>query len=117
VAEAMKAQPNTEMAVLTDGEAATGFRLAGVEVLEAKDAASAIKTLEGAIASGRYGLIAVDESLLANPGKSLERAMRGRDLPVLLPMPSLSFAFAESQDSKAYMRELVRSTIGFDIKL
>ena len=106
----------TKMAVLTDGETATGFRLAGVEVLEA-NADTAVKTLEAAIQTNQYGLIAVDESVIADPAKALERAMRGRELPVLLPMPSLSFAFAQEQDAKAYMRELVRSTIGFEIKL
>jgi V/A-type H+/Na+-transporting ATPase subunit F len=106
----------TKMAVLTDGETATGFRLAGVEVLEA-NVDTAVKTLEAAIQTNQYGLIAVDESVIADPAKALERAMRGRELPVLLPMPSLSFAFAENQDAKAYMRELVRSTIGFEIKL
>ncbi len=106
-----------KMAILTDGETATGFRLAGVEVLEASNKEAAIKALETAIGSNEYGLIAVDESILTDPAKDLTRQMRGRDLPVLLPMPSLSFAFAENQDAKAYMRELVRSTIGFEIKL
>lgn len=106
-----------KMAIVTDGETATGFRLAGVEVLEAHDSTSAVKVLAEAIASGDYGLVAVDESLLPDPAKSLERQMRGRNLPVLLPMPSLSFAFTEGQDAKAYMRELVRSTIGFEIKM
>jgi V/A-type H+/Na+-transporting ATPase subunit F len=106
-----------KMAVLTDGETATGFRLAGVEVLEAGNREAAVKALDTAINSNAYGLIAVDESILADPGKDLARQMRGRDLPVLLPMPSLAFAFAENQDAKAYMRELVRSTIGFEIKL
>jgi V/A-type H+/Na+-transporting ATPase subunit F len=105
-----------KLAILTDGETATGFRLAGVDVLEAtKD--TAIKTLETAIFSSQYGLIAVDESVMADPAKSLERQMRGRELPVLLPIPSLTAAFSDSVDAKAYMRELVRSTIGFDIKL
>ncbi len=106
-----------KMAVLTDSETATGFRLAGVEVFQATDAASALKTLETAIQTNAYGLIAVDESLIADPAKALERVMRGRELPVLMPMPSLSFAFSEATDAKAYMKELVRSTIGFDIKL
>jgi V/A-type H+/Na+-transporting ATPase subunit F len=106
-----------KMAIVTDGETATGFRLAGVEVLEAHDHNAAIKVLSDAILSGDYGLVAVDESLLSDPAKSLERQMRGRNLPVLLPMPSLSFAFSEGQDAKAYMRELVRSTIGFEIKM
>jgi V/A-type H+/Na+-transporting ATPase subunit F len=107
----------TKMAVLTDGETATGFRLAGVEVITASDNASAVKALETAIQSNQYGLIAVDESIVADPTKQLERQMRGRQLPVLLTMPSLAVAFSDSVDAKAYMRELVRSTIGFEIKL
>lgn len=106
----------TKMAILTDGESATGFRLAGVEVLEAT-ADTAIKTLEAAIQSNQFGLIAIDESIVADPSKAMERQMRGRDLPVLLTIPSLAVAFGDSVDAKAYMRSLVRSTIGFDIKL
>ena len=106
----------TKMAILTDGESATGFRLAGVEVLEATSE-TAIKTLEAAISSNQFGLIAIDESIVADPSKSMERQMRGRDLPVLLTIPSLAVAFSDSVDAKAYMRALVRSTIGFDIKL
>jgi V/A-type H+-transporting ATPase subunit F len=105
------------MAVLTDAETATGFRLAGVDVLEASDAEGATRALEEAIRSDAFGLIAVDDGLLPDPQKALERTMRGRDLPVLLTMPSLSFAFAENQDATAYMRRLVRDTLGFDIKL
>ena len=105
-----------KLAVLTDGETATGFRLAGVDVLEAtKD--TAIKILDAAIQSNNFGLIAVDESVIADPAKSLERQMRGRQLPVLLPIPSLTAAFSDNVDAKAYMRELVRSTIGFEVKL
>ncbi|MFN3267487.1 MAG: V-type ATP synthase subunit F, partial [Deinococcales bacterium] len=96
-----------KLAILTDGETATGFRLAGVDVLEAtRD--SAVKTLEGAISSNSYGLIAVDESVMADPVRSMERQMRGRELPVLLPIPSLTAAFSDSVDAKAYMRDLVR---------
>lgn len=106
-----------KLAVLTDAETATGFRLAGVDVLEANDEKSALTTLEQAVQAGTYGLIAVDQGLLADPQKSVERVMRGRDLPVILSMPGLAFAFSEEQDTTAYMRRLVRDTLGFDIKL
>ncbi len=105
-----------KMLILTDGETATGFRLAGVEVVEAdKDSADAV--LLGIIESGDYGLVAVDESLIADPIKSTERTMRGRSLPVILPMPSLGATFEEDGDATEYMKNLVRSAIGFDIKL
>ncbi len=102
--------------ILSDHETATGFRLAGVEVHES-DHEQAPKVLEELIESDLYGLIVIDESLIADPNKSSERVMRGRDLPVLLSMPGLGAAFSESDDATEYMKALVRSAIGFDIKL
>lgn len=104
------------MVVLTDSETAVGFRLAGVEVRETDDV-SARKDLEALIASDAYGLVVVDEGLLPDPIAASERAMRGRELPVVLPLPSLTDAFGESDDAVAYMKALVRNAIGFDIKL
>jgi V/A-type H+/Na+-transporting ATPase subunit F len=104
------------MLVVTDAETANGFRLAGVETLET-DRAGAQAALEGAILSDAYGLVVVDESLITDPVKAAERVMRGRDLPVLLPMPGLSAAFDHEADATLYMKQLVRSAIGFDIKL
>ncbi len=105
-----------KMLILTDGETATGFRLAGVEVLET-NSETALADLQGVIESGNYGLVAVDEGLIPDPIKATERAMRGRELPVILPMPSLGATFGEEADATEYMKNLVRSAIGFDIKL
>ena len=106
-----------KMIVLTDGETATGFRLAGVEVKETSQEA-AQTTLDGLILSDDYGLLVVDEGLVPDPIKASERSMRGRSLPVILPMPSLGSAFDDSSDDAAeYTKNLVRSAIGFDIKL
>jgi len=105
------------VAVLADSETATGYRLAGVEVIVATPETAAGE-LERLVTSNSFGLVAVDTSLLADPAQAVERAMRGRDLPILLPIPSLKDAFsAETVDAKAYMGKLVRDTIGFDIKL
>lgn len=105
------------VAVLTDNETATGYRLAGAEVIEATPA-NALRELEALISGNRYGLIAVDTGLIPDPATATARIMRGRDLPILLPIPSLADAFsADTVDAKAYMGKLVRETIGFDIKL
>lgn len=103
--------------ILADSETATGFRLAGAEVIEATPE-TAQAQLEQLIMDGRHGLVGVDGGLIADPIGSTARMMRGRDLPILLPLPSLSDAFNEdSVDVKAYMGKLVRETVGFDIKL
>ncbi|MDV6374373.1 V-type ATP synthase subunit F [Deinococcus sp. ZS9-10] len=105
------------MAVLSDAETATGYRLAGVFVVEATPE-TAQAELEKLITEGQYGLVAVDTGLITDPLTSTARVMRGRDLPILLPIPSLKDAFSpDTVDAKAYMGKLVRETIGFDIKL
>jgi V/A-type H+-transporting ATPase subunit F len=102
--------------VLTDSETATGYRLAGVDV-RVSDPEHALQVLTELIEADAYGLLIVDEGLVHDPVAASERAMRGRDLPVVLPVPSLGAAFDESSDASAYMKDLVRSAIGFDIKL
>lgn len=105
------------VAVLCDSETATGYRLAGAAVIEATPE-TAVAELEQVILGGTYGLIAVDTSLIPDPQAATARVMRGRDLPILLPIPSLRDAFSpDTVDAKAYMGRLVRDTIGFDIKL
>ncbi|GAA0506153.1 V-type ATP synthase subunit F [Deinococcus depolymerans] len=112
-----KSTSTQRVAVLSDAETATGYRLAGAEVIEATPE-TALAELERVIISGTYGLIAVDTGLIPDPATATARVMRGRDLPILLPIPSLRDAFnPDTVDAKAYMGKLVRDTIGFDIKL
>ena len=102
--------------VLTDSETATGYRLAGVDVRVAEKGEAA-STLVAMVEEDAYGLVIVDEGLVPDPVAATERAMRGRDLPVLLPVPSLGAAFGDEGDATEYMKDLVRSAIGFDIKM
>lgn len=104
------------IAVIADPEAAQGFRLAGLEAYPAATPEEAKARLEELVQAGRYALVAVDQGLLPEPEQAVERLMRGKDLPVLLPIAGLKDAF-QNPDVEGYMRELVRKTIGFDIKL
>ncbi len=105
-----------KIGVLTDAETASGYRLAGLEAVTSAPTEAAHHLAE-MIQSNQYALIAVDESLLSDPNKAAERVMRGRSAPVLLTLPNLLAAFSGGGDAKVYMRQLVRETIGFDIKL
>ncbi len=105
-----------KIGVLTDGETAAGYRMAGLEAVVATPQEAARRLLE-MIESNQYALVAVDERLLPDPNKVAERVMRGRSAPVLLSLPNLLEVFSGGGDPKAYMRQLVRQTIGFDIKL
>ena len=104
-----------KIAVVTDPESATGYRLAGLHVAVAVDAAEARKVLAGMIQDGDYILIGVSEALLPDPYQVVRREMRGRDLPILLSVPSPHTG--EGKEAKAYMRRLILSTMGHEIKL
>jgi V/A-type H+/Na+-transporting ATPase subunit F len=105
-----------KIGVLTDAETASGYRIAGLDAVTASPSEAAKKLVE-MIQSNQYALVAIDQNLLADPNKAAERVMRGRSAPVLLSLPNLLDTFGGGGDAKAYMRQLVRETIGFDIKL
>jgi V/A-type H+-transporting ATPase subunit F len=107
-----------KIAVLTDAEFAAGYRLAGLHVAVAGDTAEARKVLARMIQEGDYILIAVSEALLPDPYQAVRREMRGRDLPILLSIPSPFFTVTgREEDAEAYMRQLILSTMGHDIKI
>jgi V/A-type H+-transporting ATPase subunit F len=107
-----------KIVVLTDSDSAAGYRLAGLEVAVAGDAEEARRELARLIQEDAYALIAVSEALLADPYQAVKREMRGRDLPVLLPAPSVFSALGDKgEDAEAYMKRLIVETMGYEIKL
>jgi len=101
------------MAVITDPETATGFRLAGVEVREATTPPEALEHLRQLIALD-YGLAAVNEALLVGLDEDLARAMRGREVPIIVPFPAPAAKLESGED---YIARLVKEHIGFYVKL
>jgi len=101
------------VAVITDGETATGFRLAGVEVQEAVTPEAALDLIRHYADAG-YGLLAVSEDLLQGTDEARARLLRGRDLPVIVPLPP---ARAHLESGEAYIARLVKEHIGFAVKL
>jgi V/A-type H+-transporting ATPase subunit F len=102
-----------KVAVITDPETATGFRLAGVEVREAATPAEALEFLRHYVAAG-YGLVAVNEDLLRGTEEARARMLRGRDLPIIVPLPP---ARVQQESGEAYIQRLVKEHIGFAVKL
>jgi V/A-type H+-transporting ATPase subunit F len=101
------------LAVITDPETATGFRLAGVEVREADSPQRALAHLREMLPLD-YGLIAVNEDLLEGTAEERARLLRDRDLPIVVPFPAPR---AEPETGEAYIARLVKEHIGFYVKL
>mgnify|MGYP003933021333 FL=1 len=101
------------VAIVTDPETATGFRLAGVEVREATSPQAALEALRMLI-SLDYGIIAVNEALLDSIVEDLRREMRERDLPIIIPIPAPR---AKVESGEDYIARLVKEHIGYYVKL
>lgn len=101
------------IAVITDPETATGFRLAGVEVREAAAPAAALDHLRTLLTLD-YGIVAMNEDLLTPLTQDLARLMRDRDLPIIVPFPAPRPQLESGED---YIARLVKEHIGFYVKL
>jgi V/A-type H+-transporting ATPase subunit F len=103
------------LAVITDRATATGFRMAGAETFEAATAEELRAKVQELIKSDRYGLIAVSDQLGTDLGDEVNRLMKHRALPVILPFPVPREGQVES--GEAYLARLVKQAIGFYVKL
>jgi V/A-type H+-transporting ATPase subunit F len=107
-----------KIAILTDPESAAGYRLGGLEVALAHDPDEAREVLARLIQTEDYALIIVSQTLLPDPYQAVKREMRKRALPVLLAAPSHRTAVASSgTEAETYMRQMIRETMGYEIKL
>lgn len=103
------------LAVITDPATATGFRMAGAETYEAETPEQLRAKLLELIQAEDYGLIAVNGRLGADLGEDVNRLLKGRALPVVLPFPVPDKGQVES--GEAYLNRLVKQAIGFYVKL
>jgi len=107
-----------KIAVLTDSESAAGYRLGGLEVALAHDPAEAREVLTRLVQTGDYALVIVDMTLLPDPYQAVKRELRGRDLPILLAAPAHRAAVTVTgKDAEVYLRQLIKETMGYEIKL
>jgi V/A-type H+/Na+-transporting ATPase subunit F len=103
------------LAVITDSGTATGFRMAGVDTFEVSTNGQLQAKLAELIKTEAYGLIAVNQDLAGDLGEEINRTMKTRALPVILPFPVPKGGSVES--GEAYLNKLVKDAIGFYVKL
>jgi V/A-type H+-transporting ATPase subunit F len=102
--------------VITSGESACGFQLAGVQVRTAEDVQQARQHLVSLMGDDQVGLIALDESLMGAVDNPLRERLDRVYQPVLIPIPSRSAAEI-SEERRQYIQHLIRRAVGFDIRL
>jgi len=102
-----------KLIAVTDPYRADGFRLAGVDVLEAANAEEAQPLIQSLLDSEDAGVVAVNagflEALSDRTRSRIDQLIR----PVVIPIPSVMGA--EVGERRRYIADLIRNAIGFQI--
>jgi V/A-type H+/Na+-transporting ATPase subunit F len=100
-----------KVVVITDPDSATGFRLAGSDVMEAENSIEASKVLSSLIHDEDAGIIAIREDFLIDLDKSLYEQIERCYHPVIIPIP----APRKGDEVSGYVERLLRRAIGYNV--
>ncbi len=99
--------------VVTDRDRASGFRLAGVDVLEAGTMDEARKVIPPLLYKDDIGIVAVNEEFMLSLDEKLMDRIEKMHRPLIIPIPSKS----REIDRRTYIERLLRKAIGYNIVL
>jgi len=99
--------------IVTDRDRASGFRLAGVEVLESGSLDEARKVIPPLLYKDDIGIVAVNEEFMLSLDEKLMDRIEKMHRPLIIPIPSKS----KEVDRRTYIERLLRKAIGYNIVL
>jgi len=97
--------------VVTDPNTASGFRLAGVDVLEASTIEEAKRIIPPLLFKDDTGIVAVNEDFMISLDEKLMERIEKTHRPIVIPIPSR----AQRIDRADYIERLLRRAIGYKI--
>ncbi|MGA2934471.1 MAG: V-type ATP synthase subunit F [Methanomicrobiales archaeon] len=97
--------------VVTDPDTAPGFRLAGVEVIEAASQEEARKAINALVFKDDTGIVAVNEEFIAALDQKLVETIEKTYRPIIIPIPSR----AKRIDRTSYIERMLQRAIGYNI--
>ena len=99
--------------VVTDSDRASGFRLAGAEVIEATSALEARNLIPPLLYKDDIGIVAVNEEYMLLLDEKVMDRIEKMHRPLIIPLPSKS----KEIDRRTYIERLLRKAIGYNIVL
>jgi V/A-type H+-transporting ATPase subunit F len=99
--------------VVTDSDRASGFRLAGVDVLEADTSDQAKKVIQPLLYKDDIGIVAVNEEFMLSLDEKIMDRIEKMHRPLVIPIP----AKTRELDRRSYIERLLRKAIGYNIVL
>jgi V/A-type H+-transporting ATPase subunit F len=97
--------------VVTDSETASGFRLAGADVVEVKEKDRAAEVLTSLLYRDDTGIVAVNEEYMASMDEKLIARIEKTYRPIIIPIP----VGMQRLDRTGYMERLLQRAIGYNI--
>ena len=97
--------------VVTDPDTASGFRLAGVDVLEASTIEEAKRIITSLLFKDDTGIVAVNEDFIDAMDEKVMERIEKTYRPIVIPIPSR----ARRVDRAGYIERLLRRAIGYKI--
>lgn len=102
--------------VITDPETADGFRLAGVDVIEAETPETAQEQIKMLLDDENAGILAVNESFYNAIDEKTQEKIDSIYRPIVIPLP-VKETVEMAGERRAYLARLIHRAIGFDITL
>ena len=99
--------------IVTDSDRASGFRLAGAEVIEAASAGEARILIPPLLYKDDIGIVAVNEEYMLSLDEKVMDRIEKMNRPLIIPLPSKS----KEIDRRTYIERLLRKAIGYNIVL
>ena len=104
------------LVVVTDPDAALGFRLAGIQALAVQEAQEAPGLLRELLEQREARVVMVDEGYLPLLPERLRRRIEESLKPVFVPIPQIQ-AWRGGERREDYLAPLLRRVIGYQIRI
>jgi len=104
-----------KLTIITNSELATGFRLAGVEVLPAETAEEARDLLFPLLRQEDISIVAINDDYLAGLREDERRRLWETYRPLVIGIPT--GALSPERSRTDYIVELIRWAVGFEVAL
>ncbi len=102
--------------VITGKETAPGFRLAGIECIEADERTDVAGLLTSIVDEGRYGLVCIEDRFFKRVPSNVMRRIEKKGFPVVVPV-EIPLEWGEKEAGESPIARLIRRAIGYQIKL
>ncbi|MDD3135533.1 MAG: V-type ATP synthase subunit F [Methanoregula sp.] len=97
--------------VVTDPDSAPGFRLAGVDVVEASGLEEARQVIPPLVYRDDTGIVAISEDLMAALDEKMLEKIGKTYRPIIIPIPSRIKGISRT----SYIERLLQRAIGYNI--